>query len=33
MDKVEDDYLVLPLHTKMTVKDVRKVCSVIKSGW
>ena len=33
MDKVEDDYLVLPLHTKMTVKDVRRVCSVIKSGW
>ena len=33
MDKVEDDYLVLPLHTKMTVEDVRKVCSVIKSGW
>ncbi len=33
MDKIEDDYLVLPLHTKMTVEDVRKVCSVIKSGW
>ena len=33
MDKVEDDYLVLPLHTKMSVKDVRRVCSVIKSGW
>ena len=33
MDKVEDNYLVLPLHTKMTVEDVKRVCSVIKSGW
>ena len=33
MDKVEDNYLVLPLHTKMTVEDVKKVCSVKKSGW
>ena len=33
MDKVEDDYLVLPLHTKMTVRDVKRVCSVIQSGW
>jgi len=33
MDKVEDDYLVLPLHTRMTVEDVKIVCSVIKSGW
>ena len=33
MDKIEDDYLVLPLHTKMTVEDARRVCSVIKSGW
>ena len=33
MDKVEDDYLVLPLHTKMTVENVKRVCSVIKSGW
>jgi perosamine synthetase len=33
MDKIEDDYLVLPLHTKMTVEDARRVCRVIKSGW
>lgn len=33
MDKIEEDYLVLPLHTKMTVNDVERVCSVIKSGW
>ena len=33
MDAVEDKYLVLPLHTKMTLGDVERVCSVIKSGW
>lgn len=33
MDIVEDKYLVLPLHTKMTLEDVKKVCDVIKSGW
>ena len=33
MDKVEDDYLVLPLHTKMTVEDAKRVWAVIKSGW
>jgi len=33
MDKVEEEYLVLPLHTKMVVENVRKICSVIKSGW
>ena len=33
MDKVEDNYLVLPLHTKMTEDDVKRVCSIIKSGW
>jgi dTDP-4-amino-4,6-dideoxygalactose transaminase len=33
MDLVEDSYLVLPLHTSMTVEDVDRVCSVIKSGW
>jgi len=33
MDKIEDDYLVLPLHTKMSVADVKRICSVIKSGW
>ena len=33
MDKVEDNYLVLPLHTKMTLADVKKVCKVIKLGW
>jgi perosamine synthetase len=33
MDKLEDNYLVLPLHTKMSKDDVIRVCKVIKSGW
>ena len=33
MDKLEDNYLVLPLHTKMSKDDVKRVCKVIKLGW
>jgi perosamine synthetase len=33
MDSIDDDYLILPLHTKMAMADVDRVCSVIKSGW
>ena len=33
MDKIEDKYLVLPLHTMMNEDDVRRICTVIKSGW
>jgi dTDP-4-amino-4,6-dideoxygalactose transaminase len=33
MDAVDDDYLVLPLHTRMTLSDVDLICDVIKSGW
>ncbi len=33
MDAIEDKYLVLPLHTKMTTADVERVCSIIKEGW
>ena len=33
MDKIDDKYLVLPLHTMMNEDDVRRVCKVIKSGW
>ena len=33
MNKVEDNYLVLPLHTKMSKDDVKRVCKVIKGGW
>lgn len=30
MDLVENQYLVLPLHTHMTISDVRRVCDSIK---
>jgi perosamine synthetase len=33
MDAIEEKYLVLPLHTKMTVEDAKRVTDVIKSGW
>ena len=33
MDAIENDYLVLPLHTHMTPDDAEKVVSVIRSGW
>lgn len=33
MDALESRYLVLPLHTKMRVEDVERVCDVIKGGW
>jgi len=33
MDSVEDKYLVLPLHTKMDVLDVKRICNLIKQGW
>ena len=33
MDAVEEKYLVLPLHTHMSVSDVRRVGSVIRGGW
>jgi dTDP-4-amino-4,6-dideoxygalactose transaminase len=33
MDMIEDEYLVLPLHTKLDIMDVQYVCDVIKSGW
>jgi dTDP-4-amino-4,6-dideoxygalactose transaminase len=29
MDKVEDTYLVLPLHTKMNVSTVDRICSLV----
>lgn len=32
MDAIEDDYLVLPLHTQMTIEDVEKVVKVVQSG-
>ena len=33
MDAIEDEYLVLPLHTRMTAADAERVVSVIRSGW
>jgi len=33
MDDIEDEYLVLPLHTKMDKGDVERVCHVISQGW
>jgi perosamine synthetase len=33
MDALEDKYLVLPLHTAMTVSDVDRVVEVCKAGW
>jgi len=33
MDKIENDYLVLPMHTKMNETDVDYICDVIKKGW
>lgn len=33
MDNIENKYLVLPLHSKVKLKDVEKISSIIKSGW
>jgi len=30
MDRIEDDYLVLPFHTKLTSLDVKKICDEVK---
>jgi dTDP-4-amino-4,6-dideoxygalactose transaminase len=33
MDAIEDEYLVLPLHTKMELSDVERIAEIINSGW
>lgn len=33
MDAVEEKYLVLPLHPKLGVEQVDRICDVIRSGW
>ena len=31
MDKVEDNYLVLPLHTKLSIENVESICGEVKA--
>ncbi len=33
MDAIEDHYLVLPLHPKLSIRQVNHICEVIKEGW
>jgi dTDP-4-amino-4,6-dideoxygalactose transaminase len=33
MDKVDDAYLILPLHTKIGIAEVDTICDVIREGW
>lgn len=33
MNKLENEYLCLPLHNHMTIEDVRYICGIIKQGW
>jgi len=33
MNLMEDQYSCLPIHTKMTIEDVIRVCKVINEGW
>ena len=33
MDAIESRYLVLPLHMKVGIKEVEKICGIIKAGW
>ena len=33
MDSIDDKYLILPLHTKVTEEDVDRICDLIKRGW
>jgi len=33
MDSIDDNYLILPLHTRMSVDDVDYICNVLKEGW
>jgi perosamine synthetase len=33
MDALENQYLVLPLHTNMNISNVEYICSLIKKGW
>jgi dTDP-4-amino-4,6-dideoxygalactose transaminase len=33
MDQIDDRYLVLPLHTKVSLADVDRMCDALKAGW
>jgi perosamine synthetase len=33
MDRIEDDYLVLPLHHMVSVEDAERICDCIRQGW
>lgn len=33
MDYLDDRYLILPMHTKLTEQDVTRVCDSIRAGW
>ncbi len=33
MDLLENKYLVLPIHPKMSIEDANRVCDVVISGW
>ncbi len=33
MDAVEENYIVLPMHNRMTEENVNYVCEVIRKGW
>lgn len=33
MDSIDDKYLILPLHNKVSILDVKRICKIIKTGW
>lgn len=33
MDSIDDKYLILPLHTKVSESDVKEICELIQEGW
>ena len=33
MNKIEENYVYLPIHTNLTTEDVEEICSEIQKGW
>jgi len=33
MNDLEEKYLVLPMHSKVSIEDVDRICEILKSGW